>query len=230
MSLVVSQTQPHQNSNELQKTRKQQKLQHLIQQGKKINFGAVGKACRLLVLDKIGKTAFVQSCLEVIFHHQQLVGCIWSPTSAEIPFTGVQKNYQFSRQIVLKRNRNIVRSEKPVTVSTSLRTGETQVIELVAATASVVVPSAHLVAHQKLVNFTQTSVVDSISLGKVLLDTLYLFHGFNFSKEQQHHYYSFFSSSYPELLSPIHSSRANPLVLFFCFFPNNNDSKNKNKQ
>ncbi|CAL8111755.1 unnamed protein product [Orchesella dallaii] len=61
-------------------------------------------------------------------------------------WSGRQENYQFTRQILGLLVNSVTASTTPPPV----------------------------VAHQKLVNFTQGCVVDSISLGKLLLDLLYL--------------------------------------------------------
>lgn len=206
MSLVLYHIRPHQNSNELQAKLSQKHCKRVQLYQKKQKFSAKKLLSRLLFSDKNSeeKTILVEKVSGLVVQVvviPQRVECIWfSVTTTDYQFT-----FTSSRQKILcrllKRNTS---SNNTVTVSSSARTGDRQVVaKAVTVLADV---SGVLVAHQKLVNFTHECVADSISLGKLLLDTLYLtLLGFNFSKDDHHH--SFFSSS------------SHSVDTFLCTFP-----------
>lgn len=216
MSLVLYHIRPHQNSNELQAKLSQKHCKRVqLHQQKKQKFTTKKLLSRLLLSDKDTeeKTILVEKVsglvVEVVVIPQR-VECIWyfATTADYHQFTTSSPRQKLLRRL-LKRNSC---SNNIVTVS-STRTGEKQVVaKAVTVLADV---SGVLVAHQKLVNFTHECVADSISLGKLLLDTLYLsLLGFNFS-EDDHHRHSFFSSSSHSvdafLCTFFLSSRAKPL-------------------
>lgn len=122
--------------------------------------------------------------------------CIWSVRSKE-------ENYQFTLQKILAFT--IINTVTALTAQLRVLLLQASSSFSSASFGLFLVPK---VAHQKLVNFTQGCVVDSISLGKVLLDNLYLNYrasststaaGFNFFSP------SSFLSSFLRL-----SSRAKP--------------------